>query len=57
MKQKQEKTVNFEDFEGRKYAIPIDRAEEAQILIDKMPGWMGMYVKEFDEKFGEYYCG
>lgn len=50
------KPLLCEDFEiyGDLYKIPLEKVEEAKRLVQLIPGWMGMYLKEFKSKFSEY---
>lgn len=41
-------------FYGTTYLIPPELVEEAEDIASKCPGWMGMYIEEFELKFEEY---
>ena len=42
------------DVNGDIYHIPLDKVDEAFELFNLIPGWYGMYIKEFAEKYKEY---
>ena len=37
-----------------RYLIPDDKIEEFEILIEKLPGWVGMYIAELEKDWDLY---
>ena len=37
-----------------RYLIPEDKVREFELLIGKLPGWMGMYIVELEKDWESY---
>jgi hypothetical protein len=40
--------------DSNRYLIPEDKIEKFETLLEKLPGWMGMYIYELEEDWKEY---